>query len=167
MRLTDVYLAWTDASKVTGDDSKNSCANLLSIDNKTPAGFLDISPKCGIEPAIIVRTPLAGSSTFTDVVCNDDNGPSNNGTATAIPSGGEEPYTYLWDDSNAQTTATATGLTAGNYTCTITDKNNCTFDVQVTISDALAFSASATPTDVSCNDDDGNAADGAIAVEVT
>lgn len=47
------------------------------------------------------------------------------GTATVEPSGGVAPYTYLWDDSGAQTTQTATGLTAGDYNCTITDFNGC------------------------------------------
>ena len=37
------------------------------------------------------------------------------------PSGGTNPYTYLWDDPAAQTTPTATGLAAGTYNCTITD----------------------------------------------
>ena len=40
------------------------------------------------------------------------------------PSGGTNPYTYLWDDPTAQTTATATGLSAGTYTCTVTDNGS-------------------------------------------
>ena len=32
---------------------------------------------------------------------------------------------YLWDDSFAQTTQTATNLTAGSYVVTITDANGC------------------------------------------
>lgn len=47
-----------------------------------------------------------------------------NGEATALPAGGTGTYTYLW--SNASTTQTITGLSAGNYTVTISDANNCT-----------------------------------------
>ena len=43
--------------------------------------------------------------------------------ATATPSGGASPYTYLWSDG--QTSQTATGLVAGTYTCTVTDANGC------------------------------------------
>jgi hypothetical protein len=47
----------------------------------------------------------------------------NDGTASATPSGGTSPYTYLW--SNAQTTAAITNLVTGTYTCTVTDANGC------------------------------------------
>ncbi len=47
------------------------------------------------------------------------------GSATASPSGGSPPYTYLWSDSLAQSTATAEGLTAGTYYVTVTDANGC------------------------------------------
>ena len=48
----------------------------------------------------------------------------SDGQATVSPSGGTNPYTYLWDDPTAQTTATATGLSAGTYTCTVTDNGS-------------------------------------------
>ena len=53
--------------------------------------------------------------TGTNVSCNG----ANNGTATATPSGGWFPYTYLW--SNGATTQTITNLAAGNYCVTVTD----------------------------------------------
>jgi hypothetical protein len=45
------------------------------------------------------------------------------GEATVIPTGGVEPYTFLWD--NNQTNSIATGLGAGSYSVTVTDANNC------------------------------------------
>lgn len=48
----------------------------------------------------------------------------NNGTATATPSGGSVPYTYLWSDG--QTASTATGLLGpASYSVTVTDANGC------------------------------------------
>ena len=43
------------------------------------------------------------------------------GSANVVVTGGESPYQYLW--SNGATTAQVDGLTAGAYTCTITDSN--------------------------------------------
>jgi len=57
-----------------------------------------------------------------------------NGTATVQGSGGVSPYTYAWSTSPVQTTATATGLCAGTYTCTITDASGCTSTTTATIS---------------------------------
>jgi SprB repeat len=54
-------------------------------------------------------------------------------SATAYPSGGYAPYTYHWNTTPVQTGQTATGLTAGTYTVTITDAYNCTAQTSVTI----------------------------------
>ncbi|MEP0387182.1 MAG: SprB repeat-containing protein, partial [Dokdonia sp.] len=65
-----------------------------------------------------------------------------NGEATATPSGGTAPYTYLWSASaGSQTTATATNLPgnfngngAGVHSVTITDANGCELVQSVIIS---------------------------------
>lgn len=56
----------------------------------------------------------------TDVSVNG----GSDGTCTATPAGGNPPYTYLWD--NGATTSSISGLTAGTYTCTVTDSKACT-----------------------------------------
>lgn len=50
---------------------------------------------------------------------------NSDGTATAIVNGGTPGFQYLWSDSQAQTTATATGLDAGSYFVEVTDTNGC------------------------------------------
>jgi len=55
-------------------------------------------------------------SFHTNITCNG----GNTGTASVIVTGGNAPYTYAWSPSGG-TTATATNLTAGTYTCLITD----------------------------------------------
>ncbi|NJL15795.1 MAG: hypothetical protein HC913_24155 [Microscillaceae bacterium] len=58
------------------------------------------------------------------------------GSATVTASGGASPYTYLWDAAaGLQTTATASGLSAGVYTVTVTDANGCVKTENVTISE--------------------------------
>ncbi len=69
----------------------------------------------------------------------------NNGTATAIGSGGTTPYSYNW--SSGQTTANPTGLAPGLHVVTITDAVGCT-DIASTQVDSFVctFSANATAT---------------------
>jgi hypothetical protein len=57
----------------------------------------------------------------------------NNGTATANVTGAVGAVTYSWNTTPVQTTATATGLTAGDYTITVTDVNGCIATANVTV----------------------------------
>lgn len=56
---------------------------------------------------------------------------ANNGSATALATGGVEPYNALW--SNGATGLSVNGLAPGNYQVTIFDANNCTQDASFTI----------------------------------
>ncbi|MFH0864987.1 MAG: choice-of-anchor L domain-containing protein [Bacteroidota bacterium] len=72
-----------------------------------------------------------GCTTTTSVSIGEDPGPTAtafsvneicdqaNGTATVNATGGVGNYTYLWSDG--QTTSTATGLSAGSYSVTVSD----------------------------------------------
>lgn len=57
----------------------------------------------------------------------------NTGTALANILGGTGPYSYQWNDANAQTDSLAINLGAGNYRVTVTDNNNCTVQQEVRI----------------------------------
>jgi len=85
---------------------------------------------CSVTTNVIITEPdaLTANSTHTDETLAI----ANDGTATVIPSGGTAPYTYSWAPTGG-TNATATGLDAGTYTCTITDINGCIISVIVTI----------------------------------
>ncbi|MBI2967775.1 MAG: T9SS type A sorting domain-containing protein [Bacteroidetes bacterium] len=66
-----------------------------------------------------VAGTLSVSIIKTDVACPGE----NDGTATAVVSGGTAPYTYMW--SHGQSASAATGLAAGNYSVAVTDALNC------------------------------------------
>jgi gliding motility-associated-like protein len=76
---------------------------------------------------------------------------SNNGSAIANPAGGTAPYTYVWAPGG-QTTQTATALTAGNYTVTVTDNKGCIKAVTTTVTQPATLSATfGSQTNVNCN----------------
>ncbi|MUV02416.1 hypothetical protein GN157_01735, partial [Flavobacterium rakeshii] len=110
------------------------------------------------EPDAITAT---AATTQVDVLCNG----AATGSATIDVTGGTGAYTYLWDDSNAQTTATATGLTAGTYSVVVTDVNNCTYTHNFTITepDAITATAGTTQVDVVCYGE----ATGSATIDVT
>ncbi|HEU4717250.1 MAG TPA: choice-of-anchor L domain-containing protein [Bacteroidia bacterium] len=93
-------------------------------------------------------TALAATSSFTPVSgCS-----ACDGTATATASGGNPPYNYSWSPTGG-TSATATGLCPGTYTCTITDQGGCTQPqtVTVTIPASGGVTATSTQTNVTCS----------------
>lgn len=96
---------------------------------------------------IIESNPIILTTSGTDALCAGD----NSGTVTANASGGSESFTYLWSDNNSQTNATAIGLSAGTYTVTATDSNNCTATSAITIGEPASMSLLLNPTDISCN----------------
>ncbi|WP_428979179.1 DUF7507 domain-containing protein [Flavobacterium cupriresistens] len=77
-----------------------------------------------LEPSSSLIVNLSKQNATTDQGCN-------NGTALVTATGGTVPYSYLW--SNGGTTPTITGLAAGIYNVTVTDKNGCTFTESVVV----------------------------------
>jgi gliding motility-associated-like protein len=74
----------------------------------------------------------------------------NNGAATAVASGGTGPLSFQWNDLAGQTTATATGLSAGTYTVVVSDQNGCTRQDSVVIPQDAQVRIGSVATDVRC-----------------
>jgi hypothetical protein len=106
------------------------------------------------EPPAIVSS----ISAQTNISCNG----GSDGSATVAASGGTGSLTYAWTPSGGNA-ATASGLTAGTYTCTITDANGCTHTQTVNITEPSALVVLlSSQTNVSCNGgSDGSATVGA------
>ncbi len=86
------------------------------------------------------------ANTTANVTC----GGGNNGSVSSTASGGTSPYTYAW--SGGGTNSTKTGLSAGTYTITVTDKNGCTATASTIITQPTLLSVTASTTkNVSCN----------------
>ncbi|MEL7159121.1 MAG: M12 family metallo-peptidase, partial [Bacteroidota bacterium] len=96
----------------------------------------------GPEPGNVIRASVANATCLSScttsgcfsinatIVPDGCNG-SGTGSATVSAAGGTAPYTYQW--SSGGTTATETGLTAGNYSVTITDATSCSEVLPVTV----------------------------------
>tara|TARA_Y100001933_G_scaffold163813_1_gene162114 strand:- start:2619 stop:5342 length:2724 start_codon:yes stop_codon:yes gene_type:complete len=114
---------------------------------------------CGATALVTVGdNPSSFTSTSTPVSCAG----GTDGTATAImtPSDGSE--TFIW--SNGQTTATATNLAAGVYTCEISASSGCVGNVSVTVGEIPIMNLNiADQNDATCN----SANNGSIQVGVS
>ncbi|MBO9702031.1 MAG: choice-of-anchor L domain-containing protein, partial [Sporocytophaga sp.] len=115
--------AWTNVSapSVITSTGATSTASLL------PPGTYSLtvtdSKNCTKTVGSLVITEpaqLAATVTKTDASCKG----GKDGTLTAVPAGGSAPYTYLWSGTS-QSGVTATALTAGIYTVTVTDTKGC------------------------------------------
>jgi gliding motility-associated-like protein len=92
-------------------------------------------------------TPLTSTTANTPALCG-----SANGSATVTPSGGTGAYTYAWAPAPAAgTAATAGSLSAGTYTCTVTDANGCVIKPTVTVTSSGGPTTTMGPaTNVTC-----------------
>ena len=129
---TQPYIySWTGGGQTTSVVT-NLCAGtytvvVTDINSCTSKGVVTIT-----EPTVISIT-----ITSTPAKCT-----SASGTASANTSGGTSGYTYSWN--NGQTLQTATGLTLGNYTLTVTDVNSCKQTQTVSVTQISVSTAAAT-----------------------
>lgn len=101
-----------------------------------------------------VTTDIIGTADpLTCVITLDDNIScfgADDGSATVIPDGGVAGYSYLWD--NGETNATATMLSPGSHTVTVTDNATTTTTCDITIMEPAILIADAITTDALCFD---------------
>jgi hypothetical protein len=76
----------------------------------------------------LVHQPLAGGITAT----NASSATAADGSVTVVDSLGNAPYTYHWNTGDS--TASVTGVRAGTYYVTVTDRSHCTRTDSVQVS---------------------------------
>jgi hypothetical protein len=126
-------------------------SNQQSISNLAAGSYTvsitDANGCLGVISGILVNNlnaPSASTSVISNVSCNG----GSNGSASVTASGGTAPYSYNWSN-NANTTAIS-NLSAGTYTVTVTDANNCSQISTVNISQPAAISVNNTRVNVNC-----------------
>jgi len=135
--------SWNTSPAQTSATTNNLCAGSYIVTVTDANG-------CTSTNSVTITAPTAISTNInsTNVTCNA----GANGSATVTANGGTPNYSYSWNTTPVQTTATASNLTAGSYTVIVTDANGCTTTNTVTITEpsALVANVSAT-TNVTCN----------------
>jgi uncharacterized protein (TIGR02145 family) len=131
--VVDVQYQTTDVSICNGDS-----IFLGGAWQNQPGSYVDyIQTSSGcyyLTSNLTLNTSFSVSITKTNVSCNN----GNDGTATATANGGIAPYTYIW--STNQTTQTATTLSSGVFTVTVTDAGGCFSTESVTITQPSVIS---------------------------
>ena len=94
---------------------------------------------CSFADTVEIASPT-GLTVLSPVITNVNCFGTNSGMASVTAKGGTPGYTYSWNPTG-QTTSTATGLTAGVYTVTITDNNGCIIKTLVPITQPSAVIA--------------------------
>lgn len=102
---------------------------------------------CSVVDSTIVNSGgnLALNAIQNDADCNG----GCNGSVTLNPSGGNAPYTFLWDDNSSN--SSRTGLCDGSYDVTVTDNTGCSTTDNFIIDEPDPLLANTSETDESCS----------------
>ncbi len=124
-----------------------------SVDNLGPGTYnvtVSDNSGCTATASETITEPTALSASISldqNVSCNG----GDDGGATAAGNGGTAPYTFVWD--NGEANAAAVNLDAGTHTVTVTDINGCTATEQIVITEPLTGVSASIVVDsnVTCN----------------
>jgi gliding motility-associated-like protein len=135
--------------------------NTSSLEENLTVGLYDFvvtdDHGCVYEGTIelLPTAPMVLQTIPTDISCFGE----DDGIGVADVTGGTPGYTYLWNDDQDQTGATATGLEPGTYSVVVTDAFGCQQTATVEITEPLQLVASiASTTDALCNNEGGGTA---------
>ncbi|MDY0142980.1 MAG: gliding motility-associated C-terminal domain-containing protein [Bacteroidales bacterium] len=147
--------AWALASASGGtpeyqflwDDAPSTDSTLLE---NVPVGNYIVTVTdhnlCQATDTAFIVEPDILSLSFTDIL-NPSCFMYSDGTVTVVPEGGTPSYTAVWNDADTTTGFTVSNLSAGYYSVTITDINNCQISdsILITQPDSLYLQAIINP----------------------
>jgi hypothetical protein len=144
------FLAGNGTYNVKNADMNNDGVDDIVVVNRLSGGsiYIYLNNPC-------FNIAVAGTNTTT--VDGED------GTASVTITGGVPPFGVLWDDPLAQTTETATGLSPGIYSVTVSDGGTCELTESIEISNPICNVEVSTQID---NLPATGASDGALSVQI-
>jgi hypothetical protein len=142
-QATTPFTTWTTIANTTATYTSGALSQTTYFRAVSKNGTC---PEAFSAPAIISVTSILATTIVTNVSCNG----GANGAINLTPSGGTAPYTFNW--GGGITTEDRTGLTAGIYSVTITDANNCNVTLSIiNVTQPTAVSGTTVVTNVICN----------------
>ncbi len=152
--FTPYTYLWSNSTNQTTATATGLCVGTYSVTILDAHG-------CKSQASTTIGAPTELTSTVS-LSGNTKCFGGNEGFAEVIAAGGIPPYAYSWMPGGA-TTPGVSGLTAGSYTCTITDANGCTSKAIAKITEPSKLVATVTGTNIRCN----GSCDGAGAINFT
>ncbi|MBO73353.1 MAG: hypothetical protein CMD35_07045, partial [Flavobacteriales bacterium] len=144
---------WSDSSIL--DSVENLCPGNYSVTVTDSKGC-----QTSVGGEIIEPLPLTSSIIdSSDLDCYD----ICDGYATVSPSGGTEPYTYLWNNSSGETSLMANGLCAAPYSVIVTDGKGCKDTTYVNLNQPDSIEISIIENQANCT----NSYDGSVDITVS
>jgi len=125
---------WGTSPSQTNASATGLCVGNYKVSVTNAYGIID-----SLSVAISSPPALTLSMSTINASCGN-----SDGSSVVTVGGGTAPYSYLWNDSLAQITDTASNLSSGSYTVIITDSNGCMDSATASISDAGAPTVSTT-----------------------
>lgn len=117
-------------------------ATTSTIDSLAPGTYsvtVTTANGCVTNGAVTITQPVSSlniNPVSTNVLCNG----GSDGTITLNVTGATGPYSYNWSGSG-NLTGYINNLTAGNYSCIVSDANGCSITVNATITEPPMLSA--------------------------
>lgn len=121
-------LSYTWSGGCIGDTCSNLCPGSYIITVTDAGGCTNNGD------TITITNPLSLTASVLSITPSTCNGLCDGG-ATIAASGGTAPYDFSWSTSPAQASASAGGLCAETYTCTVTDSNSCTTTITAAVTE--------------------------------
>ncbi|MFC2114507.1 FG-GAP-like repeat-containing protein, partial [Bacteroidota bacterium] len=109
--------SWDDPASQSDSVASNLYAGLYTV-------TVDDSLGCHVIASVEINNPVCTMSLKLSKQPVSVIG-GNDGQAIVTPLNGTAPFSFLWDDANAQTDSIATGLTGGAYQVIVTDSVGC------------------------------------------
>lgn len=134
---------------VSGLTAGQYAVTVTDANGCTSVGLFTVTQQVSLTTNLSVYNP----------VCNS----GSNGFAAIQVGGGLAPYKFTWNTTPPQNGSIATNLSAGVYTCTVSDSLNCSVVVTATLVDPTPISIVVKGTEAKCY----NTATGIVDVDAT